>query len=262
MEVCTTLGMLTPEQAKQLREAGLTAYNHNLDTSPGVPGIQTGDSALRGSWGWGWQQVLGSSASPLHLRLAPSSRGAPAYTATSLLHPGPACRRVLPKGDQQPQVRGPTGDPGERAAGGHQRVCWRHHWVGGGAAGPGWPAAPGGWLLVFHQEEEEEEGSGQLACQLPNAVYNLKLSIFCLFNLWGEWLKCWRCGSSGSSGTLASRRGIFGGRRQLCWLLRLPLQLATLPAHPESVPINALVAVKGTPMEDNEAPSGGLPGRE
>jgi hypothetical protein len=34
------------------------------------------------------------------------------------------------------------------------------------------------------------------------------------------------------------------------------LQLATLPAHPESVPINALVAVKGTPMQDNEAPSG------
>jgi biotin synthase len=34
MQVCTTLGMLTAEQAKQLREAGLTAYNHNLDTSP------------------------------------------------------------------------------------------------------------------------------------------------------------------------------------------------------------------------------------
>ena len=33
-QVCTTLGMLTPEQAKELREAGLTAYNHNLDTSP------------------------------------------------------------------------------------------------------------------------------------------------------------------------------------------------------------------------------------
>ena len=33
MEVCTTLGMLTPEQAAQLRVAGLTAYNHNLDTS-------------------------------------------------------------------------------------------------------------------------------------------------------------------------------------------------------------------------------------
>lgn len=36
----------------------------------------------------------------------------------------------------------------------------------------------------------------------------------------------------------------------------LALQLATLPAHPESVPINALVAVKGTPMQDNEAPTG------
>ena len=34
MEVCTTLGMLTPDQAKDLRQAGLTAYNHNLDTSP------------------------------------------------------------------------------------------------------------------------------------------------------------------------------------------------------------------------------------
>lgn len=33
MEVCTTLGMLTPEQAQKLKEAGLTAYNHNLDTS-------------------------------------------------------------------------------------------------------------------------------------------------------------------------------------------------------------------------------------
>ncbi|KAG8908144.1 biotin synthase [Tulasnella sp. 403] len=33
MEVCTTLGMLTPTQAQQLKEAGLTAYNHNLDTS-------------------------------------------------------------------------------------------------------------------------------------------------------------------------------------------------------------------------------------
>ncbi|KAJ3197603.1 biotin synthase [Entophlyctis luteolus] len=33
MEVCCTLGMLTADQAKQLKEAGLTAYNHNLDTS-------------------------------------------------------------------------------------------------------------------------------------------------------------------------------------------------------------------------------------
>lgn len=34
MEVCCTLGMLTEAQAEQLKEAGLTAYNHNLDTSP------------------------------------------------------------------------------------------------------------------------------------------------------------------------------------------------------------------------------------
>jgi biotin synthase len=34
MEVCTTLGMLTGEQAQRLKSAGLTAYNHNLDTSP------------------------------------------------------------------------------------------------------------------------------------------------------------------------------------------------------------------------------------
>jgi len=33
LEVCATLGMLTPEQANRLKEAGLTAYNHNLDTS-------------------------------------------------------------------------------------------------------------------------------------------------------------------------------------------------------------------------------------
>jgi len=34
MEVCCTLGMLDATQAKQLKNAGLTAYNHNLDTSP------------------------------------------------------------------------------------------------------------------------------------------------------------------------------------------------------------------------------------
>jgi biotin synthase len=33
MEVCCTLGMLTHEQAEKLKEAGLYAYNHNLDTS-------------------------------------------------------------------------------------------------------------------------------------------------------------------------------------------------------------------------------------
>jgi biotin synthase len=34
MEACCTLGMLTQDQADALAGAGLTAYNHNLDTSP------------------------------------------------------------------------------------------------------------------------------------------------------------------------------------------------------------------------------------
>lgn len=33
LEVCCTLGMLQPHQAEKLREAGLDAYNHNVDTS-------------------------------------------------------------------------------------------------------------------------------------------------------------------------------------------------------------------------------------
>ena len=34
MESCATLGMLTPPQAQQLKDAGLDYYNHNIDTSP------------------------------------------------------------------------------------------------------------------------------------------------------------------------------------------------------------------------------------
>lgn len=34
METCVTLGMLTPNQAERLSEAGLDFYNHNVDTSP------------------------------------------------------------------------------------------------------------------------------------------------------------------------------------------------------------------------------------
>lgn len=34
MEVCVTLGQLGDEEARQLKEAGVTAYNHNIDTSP------------------------------------------------------------------------------------------------------------------------------------------------------------------------------------------------------------------------------------
>jgi biotin synthase len=51
MEACVTLGMLTDDQARRLREAGLTAYNHNLDTSrrhyPSIVTTRTYDDRLR-----------------------------------------------------------------------------------------------------------------------------------------------------------------------------------------------------------------------
>lgn len=51
MEVCVTLGMIDDGQAKQLKEAGLTAYNHNVDTSrefyPSVITTRSYDDRLR-----------------------------------------------------------------------------------------------------------------------------------------------------------------------------------------------------------------------
>lgn len=50
MEVCVTLGMIDEAQAKELKEAGLTAYNHNVDTSrefyPSVITTRTYDERL------------------------------------------------------------------------------------------------------------------------------------------------------------------------------------------------------------------------
>lgn len=50
MEVCCTLGMLEKQQALELKEAGLTAYNHNLDTSreyyPNIITTRTYDDRL------------------------------------------------------------------------------------------------------------------------------------------------------------------------------------------------------------------------
>src|SRR6188508_2085895 len=34
MEVCVTLGQLSLAESRKLKDAGVTAYNHNLDTSP------------------------------------------------------------------------------------------------------------------------------------------------------------------------------------------------------------------------------------
>lgn len=51
VEVCCTLGMLTEEQAQKLKNAGLYAYNHNLDTSrefyPQIVTTRTYDDRLR-----------------------------------------------------------------------------------------------------------------------------------------------------------------------------------------------------------------------
>ena len=51
MEACVTLGMLTAAQAERLAEAGLTAYNHNLDTSrrhyPQIVSTRSYDDRLR-----------------------------------------------------------------------------------------------------------------------------------------------------------------------------------------------------------------------
>ena len=51
MEACVTLGMLTDDQARRLAEAGLTAYNHNLDTSrrhyENIVSTRTYDDRLR-----------------------------------------------------------------------------------------------------------------------------------------------------------------------------------------------------------------------
>ena len=50
LETCATLGMVTAEQAVELKEAGLHTYNHNLDTSrefyPKVIGTRTYDDRL------------------------------------------------------------------------------------------------------------------------------------------------------------------------------------------------------------------------
>jgi biotin synthase len=51
MEACVTLGMLTDQQAERLARAGLTAYNHNLDTSrrhyPNIISTRSYDDRLR-----------------------------------------------------------------------------------------------------------------------------------------------------------------------------------------------------------------------
>lgn len=198
MEVCTTLGMLTPEQAAALREAGLTAYNHNLDTSRehygkvtssrsyDVRGDGVGAGGLRG-----WRQA-GAALLALGRKGAGEGKGRP----PSILRPGP---QALP---------GPAKETG------------RWEWEGGadgkrGRARPHKPAAPA------HAQD-------RLA-----TIETVR-----------------QAGISVCAGGII---GLGEGHLDRVGLLH---QLATLPAHPESVPINSLVAVKGTPFEGYESPTG------
>ncbi len=47
LEACVTLGMLTEAQARKLKDAGLDAYNHNLDTSRAALPVDHLDAHLR-----------------------------------------------------------------------------------------------------------------------------------------------------------------------------------------------------------------------
>lgn len=51
MESCVTLGMIDDQQAKELKDAGLTAYNHNVDTSrefyPSIISTRSYDERLK-----------------------------------------------------------------------------------------------------------------------------------------------------------------------------------------------------------------------
>ena len=181
MEVCTTLGMLTPEQAAELRVAGLTAYNHNLDTSPEFYGQITTSRK--------YEDRLATIENVRQAGISVCAGGIIGLgegrlDRIGLLHQ--VCR------GREGQRRGWRGLEGAEVLAGARRRS----------------AAP---LRALRTAAE-----GQPALQ--------------------TWL----------SDPLPPAPAPWP----------LTLQLATLVEHPESVPINALVAVKGTPQEGQEPPSG------
>ena len=54
LEACVTAGMLTDSQAERLAEAGLTAYNHNLDTSPSITRTSSPRAPTRATGNASW----------------------------------------------------------------------------------------------------------------------------------------------------------------------------------------------------------------
>ena len=97
MEACCTLGMLTDEQAAALAAAGLTAYNHNLDTSPGV---LRPASSPRGptTIGWPRSRACGRPAS----RSAAAASSAWAKTGASATACCGSCRSLDPHPESVP----------------------------------------------------------------------------------------------------------------------------------------------------------------
>lgn len=167
MQVCTTLGMLTPEQAKQLREAGLTAYNHNLDTSPEYYSkitssrkyevrISCPSNFFLTPFAFMSLSLSGHLTQCLQVSVseqAPPSRKVFIITI-SLLCRTFAFKRaswahhiavhVEARNKSACVAAGSAQHTGARAQGRHLGVCGRHHRNGGGQPGPRGPAAPAG----------------------------------------------------------------------------------------------------------------------
>ena len=90
MEACVTAGMLS-DQGGRLAEAGLTAYNHNLDTSPEhyerIISTRTTRSDWRrcsGSAGLGWTGAAAASSAWKRCGIGPDAAGAGSMTPISV----------------------------------------------------------------------------------------------------------------------------------------------------------------------------------
>ena len=163
----TTAPGPAPVQAAQLRQAGLTAYNHNLDTSPG--GWRVGFDCTFTACGKCCcprlsQHAASAVARGFHSMLPGGSHKSAWCAGQRTYHHGPTCtvapstnrciypaacasnpsnRRVLRPGVHHPHLRRPPGHAGGCAPGRHLGLCGRHHWAGRRPDGPSGPAAPG-----------------------------------------------------------------------------------------------------------------------
>jgi biotin synthase len=109
MESCVTLGMLTADQARRLKEAGLSAYNHNLDTSPSSTGRSSPPATTTtGSARWPRCGGRGSRSA----RAASSGWASRSTTGASCSGPSPT-RRFTPSRCRSTRWSRCPGHPGE-----------------------------------------------------------------------------------------------------------------------------------------------------